>query len=88
MEETCRNRFLVLREAGSRARPELQSTGVMTSGCCLSRCTLCAYIGHYLVGRFGPLHSFTMGYFQAAMVKMGMAQPGPKITAQDRAILE
>lgn len=30
----------------------------------------------------------TMGYFQAAMVKMGMAQAGPKITAQDRAILE
>ncbi|WWC88508.1 uncharacterized protein L201_003419 [Kwoniella dendrophila CBS 6074] len=29
-----------------------------------------------------------MGYFQAAMVKMGMAQPGPKITAQDRAILD
>ncbi|WWC70885.1 uncharacterized protein I206_104837 [Kwoniella pini CBS 10737] len=29
-----------------------------------------------------------MGYFQAAMVRMGMAQPGPKITAQDRAILD
>ncbi|WVQ65652.1 uncharacterized protein L199_003830 [Kwoniella botswanensis] len=29
-----------------------------------------------------------MGYFQAALVKMGMAQPGPKITAQDRAILD
>ncbi|WWC62716.1 uncharacterized protein I303_105313 [Kwoniella dejecticola CBS 10117] len=29
-----------------------------------------------------------MGYFQNAMIKMGMAQPGPKITAQDRAILD
>jgi hypothetical protein len=29
-----------------------------------------------------------MGYWQAALVKVGMAQPGPKITAHDRAILE
>ena len=32
--------------------------------------------------------SDAMGYFQAALVKAGMAQPGPKITQQDRAILE
>ena len=32
--------------------------------------------------------TFTMGVWQAALVKMGMAQPGPKITAQDRAVLE
>jgi hypothetical protein len=30
----------------------------------------------------------SMGYWQAALVKVGMAQPGPKITAHDRAILE
>ncbi|BEI85880.1 hypothetical protein CcaverHIS002_0601670 [Cutaneotrichosporon cavernicola] len=29
-----------------------------------------------------------MGIWQAALVKMGVAQPGPKITAQDRAILD
>jgi charged multivesicular body protein 6 len=29
-----------------------------------------------------------MGVWQAALVKIGMAQPGPKITAQDRAVLE
>ncbi|WVQ83019.1 hypothetical protein IAT38_005157 [Cryptococcus sp. DSM 104549] len=29
-----------------------------------------------------------MGVWQNAMVKMGMAQPGPKITSQDRAILD
>ncbi|GFZ45079.1 hypothetical protein JCM24511_02805 [Saitozyma sp. JCM 24511] len=29
-----------------------------------------------------------MGYWQAALVKVGMAQPGPKITAHDRAILD
>ncbi|OCF30428.1 charged multivesicular body protein 6 [Kwoniella heveanensis BCC8398] len=29
-----------------------------------------------------------MGLWQNTMVKMGMAQPGPKITAQDRAILD
>lgn len=29
-----------------------------------------------------------MGYWQAALVKVGMAQPGPKITSHDRAILE
>ena len=29
-----------------------------------------------------------MGVWQAALVRMGMAQPGPKITSQDRAILE
>lgn len=32
--------------------------------------------------------SSTMGVWQAALVKMGMAQPGPKITAHDRAVLE
>jgi hypothetical protein len=29
-----------------------------------------------------------MGVWQNTLVKMGMAQPGPKITAQDRAVLE
>ncbi|WWD18581.1 hypothetical protein CI109_103034 [Kwoniella shandongensis] len=29
-----------------------------------------------------------MGYWQTALVKMGVAQPGPKITSQDRAILD
>lgn len=29
-----------------------------------------------------------MGYFQDALAKVGLAQPGPKITSQDRAILE
>lgn len=29
-----------------------------------------------------------MGIWQNALVKMGVSQPGPKITAQDRAILE
>lgn len=29
-----------------------------------------------------------MGYWQAALVKMGVAQPGPKITSHDRAVLE
>ncbi|KAK8858688.1 hypothetical protein IAR55_002917 [Kwoniella newhampshirensis] len=29
-----------------------------------------------------------MGYWQAALVRMGVAQPGPKITSQDRAILD
>ncbi|GMK55993.1 hypothetical protein CspeluHIS016_0210490 [Cutaneotrichosporon spelunceum] len=29
-----------------------------------------------------------MGLWQAALVRMGVAQPGPKITAQDRAILD
>ena len=29
-----------------------------------------------------------MGYWQAALVKVGVAQPGPRITSHDRAILE
>jgi hypothetical protein len=34
------------------------------------------------------IHYINMGVWQAALVKIGMAQPGPKITAQDRAVLE
>jgi hypothetical protein len=29
-----------------------------------------------------------MGYWQDSLAKVGLAQAGPKITAQDRAILE
>lgn len=30
----------------------------------------------------------TMGFLKNAMISVGLAQPGPKITAHDRAILE
>jgi len=52
-----------------------------------SRCSIPPFLIQ-VIPQFKEEAPLAMGYWQAALVKMGVAQPGPKITSHDRAVLE